>query len=47
MINIKASLLDWNKLSKSQKIEKLKSMLEIVKEDGNIFDDLYKLLDIE
>ena len=47
MINVRKSVQDFNKLSKEEKIKRLKSMLEIVKEEWNIFDDLYKLLEID
>jgi coenzyme F420-reducing hydrogenase beta subunit len=47
MINVKKSLSEFHSLPKEEKVKKLKAMLEVVKEEGNIFDDLYNLLEID
>ncbi len=47
MINLKKSINEFHNLSKQEKIKRLKAMLEVVREDGNIFDDLYQLLEID
>lgn len=44
MSKIDDKIKNFEKLDKNNKIEKLKSMLDIIKGDWDLFDDLYNLI---
>lgn len=44
MSKIDGKIENFEKLDKNKKIEKLKSMLDIIKGDWDLFDDLYNLI---